>query len=220
MARTQSFRVHGQVRGKDSGKGVSGLQVEVLDKDFLYDDRLGLVVTDENGRFDLQYDAADFQEAFFDAKPDLYLRVRTAQGHLITTTEDAVRYDAASTEEFIIEIPDSIVDMSETEFLQPLGEFQVIGEAGETPTISGQVNAAEVYPRGPGGPRLYTANIGLCRPDSREVKLVGRVEEELLELKEVMPKFRTATVRPWKQLGAPSSLDARPSREAHLCRRS
>ena len=53
MPQSKSFQAYGLIRGKGSGKGIPGLQVEVVDKDFIRDDRLGLVITDEDGRFKL-----------------------------------------------------------------------------------------------------------------------------------------------------------------------
>ena len=84
------FRVHGQVVDARTGEGLEGLRVDVLDRDRLRDDRLGSVLTDAEGRFELRYEAADFRTLFFEARPDLYLRVATPEGRLLHTTEDRV----------------------------------------------------------------------------------------------------------------------------------
>ena len=93
---SRHYEIRGVIRGAGTGKGIVGLRVEALDKDFIYDDRLGAVHTNADGRFQLRYAAADFREVFLDSKPDIYLRVYNAQGHLLLTTEEAIRHDAGA----------------------------------------------------------------------------------------------------------------------------
>lgn len=96
------FKIYGEVVSKKTEKGIPGLLVEALDKDFLIDDRLGSVFTDERGQFEIIYDREDFQEVFFDQKPDIYLRIKDKKGKVIHTTEDTVRYQGGKTEAFRI----------------------------------------------------------------------------------------------------------------------
>ncbi|MCK9593115.1 MAG: S8 family serine peptidase [Methanoregula sp.] len=98
----EGFRIIGKVVAKTTGKGIADLIVEALDKDLFLDDRLGSAVTDKNGQFEIRYSGKDFQDIFFDVKPDIYLRVKNKTGNVIHTTRDKVRYHAGRTEEFII----------------------------------------------------------------------------------------------------------------------
>ena len=59
---TKGFRIHGIVQELESGQGMPELIVEALDKDLIYDDRLGSAITDAEGRFELRYEKEDFQE--------------------------------------------------------------------------------------------------------------------------------------------------------------
>ena len=99
-----AFKIHGKVIEKETGKGIPNLRVKAVDKDLFFDDLLGAVTTDENGNFEIKYDKEDFQELFFDKKPDIYLKIKNPGGEVIHTTENRVRYDAGRTEEFIINI--------------------------------------------------------------------------------------------------------------------
>jgi hypothetical protein len=102
MTTEKCFKIEGIVCDENQ-QGLAGLIVEALDKDFLCDDRLGSTRTDDNGRFEIAYNKADFS-MFFEQKPDIYLRVKEADGTVICTTENKVRYEAGGTEEFRIGI--------------------------------------------------------------------------------------------------------------------
>ncbi|MCD4702810.1 MAG: hypothetical protein K8R64_00660 [Methanosarcinaceae archaeon] len=105
MRTPSEFKICGKVKELETKKGYSGLIVEALDKDFRYDDRLGSVVTDKDGNFEIQYDKSDFKDAYMDKQPDIYLRVKTLDGEIIHTTEDKIRYKADKTEIFNVDIP-------------------------------------------------------------------------------------------------------------------
>ena len=49
IEKKKGFVVYGKVIGKESNKGIAGLTVEALDKDLLFDDRLGSAITDNEG---------------------------------------------------------------------------------------------------------------------------------------------------------------------------
>lgn len=99
-----AFKIYGKVIEKETGRGISNLRVKAVDKDLLFDDLLGAVTTDENGNFEIKYYKEDFQELFFDKKPDIYLKIENPEGEVIHTTEDKVRYEAGKTEAFNINI--------------------------------------------------------------------------------------------------------------------
>jgi hypothetical protein len=108
MAKTQEFKIFGNVFSDEGGvsKSRSGLTVEALDKDLLYDDRLGATITNDDGYFEIVYSEKDFKELFFEKRPDIYLRIKNKEGKVIYTTQDKVRYGAANTEFFKIVLPD------------------------------------------------------------------------------------------------------------------
>jgi hypothetical protein len=99
-----AFKIHGKVIEEETGKGIPNLTVKAIDKDLLFDDLLGAVITDENGNFEIKYDKEDFQELFFDKKPDIYLKIKNPEGAVIHSTEDKVIYESSETKEFNIKI--------------------------------------------------------------------------------------------------------------------
>jgi len=99
-----AFKIHGKVIEKETGKGIPNLTVKAIDKDLFFDDLLGAVTTDKNGNFEIRYDKEDFQELFFDKKPDIYIEIKNPEREVIYTTEDKVRYEAGETEKFNIKI--------------------------------------------------------------------------------------------------------------------
>jgi len=98
------FRVAGHVVEQESGSPLAGLLVRAHDRDVLYDDDLGEVQTDAEGRFEIVYTEPQFQDVV-ETRPDLYLRIYDASGRLVHTTERAVRHDAYIEERYEIAIP-------------------------------------------------------------------------------------------------------------------
>lgn len=98
------FKIYGKIIEKETGNGISNLIVKAVDKDLIYDDILGEVITDKNGNFEIKYSEEDFKEFFLDKKPDIYLTIKNPGGEVIYTTETRVVYDALETEEFVIKI--------------------------------------------------------------------------------------------------------------------
>lgn len=113
VEKKKGFKIHGKVIEKESKQGIPDLTVKAIDKDLFFDDLLGTTTTDEKGNFEIKYDKEDFQELFFDKKPDLYLKIKNQHGEVIHTTEDKVRYGAGETEEFIVKIPKDLLQKEE-----------------------------------------------------------------------------------------------------------
>lgn len=111
----KGFIIYGKVLGKVSKKGITSLTVEALDKDLLFDDRLGTAITNKDGNFEILYDKEDFQELFLDLKPDIYLRVKNPKGEIIYTTEDKIKYGVIGVEEFNIVISEKLIEKIEVE---------------------------------------------------------------------------------------------------------
>lgn len=131
------FRIFGRVRGAQSKRGLPGLTVQALDKDLCVDDRLGTATTEAGGRFEIRYREADFRD-FFDRKPDIYLQIRGADGALLHTTEDAVRYEAGSTEKFLIEVPETDERIADSEALRQ----RIVGDCALQTELAEAVGAA------------------------------------------------------------------------------
>ncbi|HKJ43201.1 MAG TPA: hypothetical protein VKA27_13985 [Sunxiuqinia sp.] len=106
----KGFVIYGTVTKHKSKEPLSGLTVEALDKDLLFDDRLGAAKTDQQGNFKITYDKKDFMDLFFDQRPDIYLQVKDADGKIIHTTKDKVKYKANDVEKFHLAVPDDLFE--------------------------------------------------------------------------------------------------------------
>ncbi|MFQ5854955.1 MAG: trypsin-like peptidase domain-containing protein [Anaerolineae bacterium] len=101
-----AHKVTGKILETETSWGVPNVVVEVWDQDERgSDDRLGSSVTLPDGSFAILFREEDFQEAFLDRKPDLYLLVKKPDGTLLHSTEYDVREEAGRRESFVIQIP-------------------------------------------------------------------------------------------------------------------
>jgi hypothetical protein len=122
------FIIQGRVRDGETGAGVPGLFVKAYDKDLLFDDLLGSAITGADGSFDIISESSDFRN-FFEARPDLYLRVfyrdRVKE---IWSSKDAVRWSAGRYECFDVLLP--------TGALEGRGgpSIALVGDTGEART--------------------------------------------------------------------------------------
>ena len=100
----ERFVVAGSIEERETGRPLPDLIVRALDRDLVFDDKLGFAQTDENGRFEIRFDAAAFRDAI-EAKPDLYLRIYDRDGtRLIHETSEAIRWNASREESYRIVI--------------------------------------------------------------------------------------------------------------------
>ncbi len=97
------FRVKGTIEESETGRPMVGLLVRAFDKDLLFDDDLGVSITDELGRFSIHFTEDDFRD-FAETSPDLYLRVYDSTGESLLH-QTAVQRDFGSDENFRIVIP-------------------------------------------------------------------------------------------------------------------
>ncbi|MFN2427934.1 MAG: hypothetical protein ABR587_15975 [Candidatus Binatia bacterium] len=103
------MRVFGTIVEDETGKPLEGLRVRALDKDFLFDDRLGDAVTDAQGRFDIDYSEA-YSRDFNETEPDIYIRVFDPCGEkLLYSTERAVRWNSLVNEKFDVRISKALL---------------------------------------------------------------------------------------------------------------
>jgi V8-like Glu-specific endopeptidase len=97
------YKITGQIREEKSGLPVKGLKIRAYDKDLLWDDLLGTAVTDEGGRFEIEYGTKEFRE-LLEARPLIYLMVYAPPRTLLLKTEQGVRVGAKPTEHFDLKI--------------------------------------------------------------------------------------------------------------------
>lgn len=78
--------VKGRIVNRQDGTPVSGAVVEVYDKDMLLNDYLGSAVTDESGRFQVEFSSEVFKDSAFEDRPDIFLKIRKpATGETVKT---------------------------------------------------------------------------------------------------------------------------------------
>lgn len=99
-----SYEISGSVIEPESGRGVPGVVVTAFDKDLLFDDLLGEVLTDDRGAFHVVYEASQFRDVA-ERAPDIYLTLKTLDGKLLLSTKDTTRVDASEQETFRLELP-------------------------------------------------------------------------------------------------------------------
>lgn len=68
--------VKGRIVDRQDGTPVSGAAVEVYDRDMLLNDYLGSAVTDEGGRFQVEFTSDVFKDSVFEDRPDVFVKVR------------------------------------------------------------------------------------------------------------------------------------------------
>jgi len=103
-----NYEILGRVVEAQSGKGVPGVVVAAYDKDLVFDDFLGEVLSTVTGDFRIVYDQSRFSGPF-DRKPDLYLRVKTLAGQELVNTKAATRQNASPREEMQVALPAEVI---------------------------------------------------------------------------------------------------------------
>ena len=101
------MRAIGTVVEEESGRPIAGLHVRAFDKDILFDDKLGVAVTDAKGAFRIDYSQLDFSSIFgTETMPELFIRIFDASGKkLLYTSEKAIRNQPQVEERYDIKIP-------------------------------------------------------------------------------------------------------------------
>jgi len=101
------MRAIGKVVEEESGRPIAGLHVRAFDKDLLFDDKLGVAVTDAEGKFRIDYSQLDFSSIFgTETSPELYVRVYDVNDKkLLYTSEKSIRKNVKVEEHSEIKIP-------------------------------------------------------------------------------------------------------------------
>ncbi len=102
------YQITGRITKKEGKTGVHGLLIKVLDKDRQFDDLLGSVLTDQEGRFALVYDE-DEAPVLFAKRPSFALRVYDRDEVALHTTRKVTRFQPGKTAHFDIRLADEVL---------------------------------------------------------------------------------------------------------------
>ena len=93
-----AFKVTGRITVLETGIPIPTLRVRIWDKDLVFDDDLGEVVSRPDGSFDHTFERADFDDFGLEAYPDLYLVITTKDGRELLDTSPQTRFNASENE--------------------------------------------------------------------------------------------------------------------------
>jgi hypothetical protein len=100
-----TFRVVGTIEEEETGRPLANLIVRAFDRDLIFDDKVGVATTDDNGRFEIRFNRQEFRDVG-ESQPDLYLRIYDSSGiREIHHTSDAIRWNASPNERYRLRIP-------------------------------------------------------------------------------------------------------------------
>ncbi|MGA9767844.1 MAG: neuraminidase-like domain-containing protein [Blastocatellia bacterium] len=129
-----SFIIIGCVVNSRNRVRLAGLRVEAWDKDLIFDDMVGSAVTDEEGRFSLEFNSSSFRELFFDRQPDLFFKVFRGDELIADTSDSVVCNVSAGSSEIVIEVD------------QPLDETTATGPSAAQFVVCGNIRYADARP--------------------------------------------------------------------------
>ncbi|MEM9820086.1 MAG: hypothetical protein AAF985_03405 [Bacteroidota bacterium] len=130
------YTVSGTVTDKSNHQGVPDLHVLVYDDDLVFDDFLGIAVTDKTGAFSLTFDKSQFK-GLLEREPDLYFIVKDAGLELLNTKDKVIKEAGPSTPAIHME-----VDLSEDQLRKDINNTIPPGWVGGFD----KTNSAFAYP--------------------------------------------------------------------------
>ncbi|MBU1055022.1 MAG: hypothetical protein KKC46_14520 [Proteobacteria bacterium] len=105
------FTITGTAKCKENGQGIAGLTIEAYDADLFIDDLLGTTQTDAGGAFAIKCEA---KNEIID-KPDIYLKVKSANGDVLNSTRNHIIYDVTKDLLIDVNIPSRLLAKSDIE---------------------------------------------------------------------------------------------------------
>jgi len=102
---SQTYHINGRIIDRNSGRGAAGLWVEAWDREFVFNEPLGSMVSDEQGLFHFEFTESYFEKYFSDQWPEIFFRVYK-QAELIQSTEESVLWnvDIGESKRVVIEV--------------------------------------------------------------------------------------------------------------------
>ena len=97
------FKITGKILEKETGQPLFGLIVQVRDQDTSFDNCLGAVTTDREGRFAFTYPEQEFRE-LFEAQPKIFLTVFAPPHRHLLDTKQKIRWGESAHANFDIVI--------------------------------------------------------------------------------------------------------------------
>lgn len=101
------FTILGRVTGRIQNKGLAGLRVSAIEKDFTKDEPLGATFTDEQGYFRLTYRERDFTHSDLEGDADVVVRVENTHQDQIWTSQ-IMKHSASTVLHVPIELDESL----------------------------------------------------------------------------------------------------------------
>jgi hypothetical protein len=101
----ESFTAIGTIEEAETGRPLPNLVVRAYDRDMVFDDRVGLATSDEDGRFQIRFHRRNFGDVW-ESQPDLYLCNFDPPGtRELYHTRDSIRWNASAHETYRPRIP-------------------------------------------------------------------------------------------------------------------
>lgn len=98
---THEISIKGILLSKESQTPIAGLQIEIWDKNLVFDTPVGKCTSDLEGRFEVRFSEKRLLKLIFDRKPDLFFKV-FYKGQLIKSTENDVIWNFDSSHKPIV----------------------------------------------------------------------------------------------------------------------
>ena len=152
--KNKSYRINGRVIEDQSRQGIAGLRVEAWDKDLIFDDLVGSVITSKDGEFTIEFDESYFSEIFLDRRPDLFFRVYFDDA-LVLDTKDNILWN--------------LKDKTKTVELLVDGNLVGLPDGGEVPVVIPGMKLDELE----SALNLDAGVIGKLKEKNLEIEQVG-----------------------------------------------